>query len=72
MAKVISLANYSRDEGHLPDASQVEDNSDMFLVTEGLDLLASYRSIKDRPTRLRLKALIDEAARSQASVGSSK
>ena len=39
--------------------------ADRFLINEGLELLASYRSIKDRAVRIKLKEMIESAAKVQ-------
>lgn len=60
--KIISFA----DRLAARQAPLVEDqgvDEELFLLDEGLDVLASYRSISDRATRQRLRELVDAAAR---------
>ena len=41
-------------------------NRDAFLSEEGLELLATYRSIDDRTMRLKIKTLVEMIARHQS------
>ncbi len=62
--KILSFADYMRaideDGENVPDVSR-----DEFLLDEGLELLASYRSIHDRAMRLKIKALVEMIASNQ-------
>ena len=66
---VVFLAERLATKQRLQGGSDPADDGLAFLYDEGLDLLASYRSISDRTTRLRFKALIDAAASSEEHAG---
>ena len=62
--KIVSLADYL---GASIDTfiNTPEPNDDLFLLDEGLELLASYRSITDRGMRLKIMSLVQLIAENQ-------
>ena len=63
--KILSFADYLRASDEEKRES-VDSDRDSFLLEEGLDLLANYRSIHDRAMRMKIKALVEMIARNQA------
>lgn len=63
--KVISLEDHLFEP--LKNAGQSDTEHEAFLLEEGLELLAAYRTIADRDVRLALMSLIQTMAKAQKS-----